>query len=472
MQSLWGMQTFRRRLSSNTTKVLRKSYDIVIAGGGLVGSCAACAIASDPLLQSLRVLVIEPREPKIWKASPERFSNRVYSVAPGTRKLLEELSAWKTVEALRYRPVRRLQVWESASEAAISFQQPRLDEYVSYVVEDEVLASAVWTRLGELSSQVDVVHNLSAKTYDLPSRRNDMHKKEAGSASRDDSGREDRVKIVLSDGTQLETSLLIGADGPSSAVRQAMGVQYLNWSYDQKGIVASLQLSEAQDNSVAWQRFTSLGPIALLPLDEKRSSLVWSTNTEDATRLLALSDEEFLDALNQALWEEQDKKQLAGRALEYLDRFIGKFGQRPANFQQIPPTLTAVDKGSRAAFPLALGHATRYVVPHVALIGDAAHRIHPLAGLGVNLGFEDVTALRAALRKTVACGAELGSLPHLLQYETQAQRTVVPVMAAVDSLHRLYSTQWTPAVVLRSLGLNLVNACEPLKGRIMQHASL
>ncbi|GAV02376.1 hypothetical protein RvY_12951-2 [Ramazzottius varieornatus] len=453
------------------------TYDVVVIGGGLVGACAACAIASTPTLNTSRVLVIEPRESKPWTTAPEKFSNRVYSVAPGTKKLLEELNVWKIVQKFRYRPVKRLQVWESATDALIVFQNDGLAKNVSYVVEDEVLSASLWTRLGQLDS-VDVYHG-TAK-YTIPSRSRSRDSSASGPADAasgleeetNEPDPDDLVKLTLSTGEKIESRLLIGADGFNSAVRKAMGVKYLSWNYDQKGVVATLHLSEAQENAVGWQRFTSTGPIAILPLNETKSSLVWSTSSDEANRLMRLSDEEFLDAVNFAMWDDSGKNGAAQAALKTLENFFTYLRPSITLTRQIPPTLTGIDQGSRAAFPLGLGHATQYVAPRVALIGDSAHRIHPLAGLGVNLGFSDVAVLRRVIQEAAHNGEDIGSLRYLLDYERDAQRRVVPIMAAVDGLNRLYSTSWSPAVTLRSAGLNFVNACDPLKRQIMRRASL
>ncbi|XP_055337117.1 ubiquinone biosynthesis monooxygenase COQ6, mitochondrial-like, partial [Paramacrobiotus metropolitanus] len=462
-----------RRCYSIPASPVKKYYDVVISGGGLVGTAAACALAADPILQKLSVLVIEPREPTVWNTAPERFSNRVFSITPGSRKFFEELSLWDTIAKLRVKPVRKLQVWESSSDAAISFEPANLDD-ISYIVEEPVLSTALWTRLRQLD-RVQVLHNVKATSYDLPSRRSKLVHGESSHSTKDsqtpDTGGYEAATVTLSDGSQVETSLLIGADGPQSEVRQAMGIQNVSWSYRQRGLVATVHLSEPQDNSTAWQRFTSSGPVALLPLDEKRSSLVWSTSEENAMQLLKMDAESFLDALNRALWDEQDKMGSVNVTLDTLSRVLQKCGIVSRSVQQLPPTLTGLDENSRAVFPLSLAHATKYVLPCTVLIGDAAHRIHPLAGLGVNLGFGDVMDLRKRLREAVQCGYEVNSIAHLLKYETDAQRRVVPVMATVDLLHRLYGTRWNPIVTLRSVGLNFINSLDPFKRNIIAASS-
>ncbi|KOB66577.1 Ubiquinone biosynthesis monooxygenase COQ6, partial [Operophtera brumata] len=171
-----------------------------------------------------------------------------------------------------------------------------------------------------------------------------------------------------------------------------MGVQHLAWNYDQMGVVATLYLAEEGTNSTAWQRLLPTGPVALLPLDSKRSSLVWSTWKDNAKELLQLPEEQFIDALNDALVIFKGANSTAWqRLLPTGTVALLPLGSRRCLL--LPPSVRAIVPASRAAFPLGFGHSTKYIAPGVALIGDAAHRVHPLAGQGVNLGFGDVNHL-------------------------------------------------------------------------------
>ncbi|KAJ4436626.1 hypothetical protein ANN_16757 [Periplaneta americana] len=255
----------------------------------------------------------------------------------------------------------------------------------------------------------------------------------------------------------------IGADGANSQVRKAMNVQYLSWNYHQMGIVATLKLSEPTENVVAWQRFLPTGPIALLPLTDELSSLVWSTSIQQAKELLRLSDESFVDALNDALWKKYPRDKVVDIATQKLNEILESMFLSSNAVRQLHPSIASVEEGSRAAFPLGFGHSTRYVSKGVVLVGDAAHRVHPLAGQGVNLGFGDVQCLSDLLCEAVFNGSTLGNMAHLRKYETLRQRHNVPTMLAVDGLQKLYGTTLTPVVVLRSLGLQLTHALNPVK---------
>ncbi|XP_069344870.1 ubiquinone biosynthesis monooxygenase COQ6, mitochondrial isoform X3 [Eulemur rufifrons] len=263
----------------------------------------------------------------------------------------------------------------------------------------------------------------------------------------------------------------IGADGHNSGVRQAAGIRNVSWNYDQSAVVATLHLSEATENNVAWQRFLPSGPIALLPLSDTLSSLVWSTSHEHAAELVSMDEEKFVDAINSAFWNDANHTDFIDSAGTVLQHAIALLKPTKVSARQLPPSVARVDAKSRVLFPLGLGHAAEYVRPRVALIGDAAHRVHPLAGQGVNMGFGDISSLVHHLSTAAFNGRDLGSMSHLTGYETDRQRHNTALLAATDLLKRLYSTTATPLVLLRTWGLQATNAVSPLKEQIMAFAS-
>ncbi|XP_072392460.1 ubiquinone biosynthesis monooxygenase COQ6, mitochondrial-like [Diabrotica undecimpunctata] len=186
-----------------------------------------------------------------------------------------------------------------------------------------------------------------------------------------------------------------------------MGVHYLNWNYNSTGVVATLKFCEEFDNSIAWQRWLPTGPLALLPLNSSQSSIVWSTTAEDAKRLLKLTNEQFVDAVNEAFWKVFKRSSTIDQAVRSFDTLL-RAANCPADVHRTyPPKVSSIEEGSRAAFPLGFGHATNYIGKGVVLVGDAAHRVHPLAGQGVNLGFGDVACLNKVLGETVYSGSSL-----------------------------------------------------------------
>lgn len=440
--------------TENTTEIEQTQWDVIVSGGGMVGSALACALGHSKILAEKKILLLETSKSTDYIIDPEKYSNRVCALNPSTKSLFETFGAWEKICSLRMKEVKKLQVWESSSDAMIAFQQPEMAKDVAFIVENDVILKSLMECLHTLSSRVHVLNGAKAVKLNLPTQEKD-----------------DLVSVILHDGKILKTKLLVGADGLKSLVRTTMGTKYINWSYNQKGIVATLKLSEPTENVVAWQRFLPSGPIALLPLTDDLCSLVWSVSLPVAERLMQMPDEEFVDALNKALWDDGNMNTFAESAVANLRSVLSTLCPGHDTVRQLPPSILSVQEGSRAAFLLGLGHATQYVAPRVALIGDAAHRVHPLAGQGVNLGFGDVECLVSCLETSVYNGTDIGSLGYLLEYETQRQRHVVPSMAAIDALHRLYSTELMPVVVLRSLGVTLLDVLNPIKERIIKHAS-
>ncbi|XP_053552672.1 ubiquinone biosynthesis monooxygenase COQ6, mitochondrial isoform X2 [Bombina bombina] len=361
-------QLYSRGLHAETPVV----YDVVIAGGGMVGTAMACALGNDPHLRNKRILLLEAGHRKRLDHLPASFSNRVSAISPGSATLLASFGVWDHISSMRLKPYKRMQ---------------------------------------------------------------------------------------------------IGADGQNSVVRRAAGIQSLEWSCNQTAVVATLHLSEATDNNVAWQRFLPTGPIALLPLSDTCSSLVWSTTSEHAAALLSLDAENFVDAVNSAFWSNESQLDLISSAGSLFQSAFSILMPSGTSVRQLPPSVSQVDSTSRAAFPLGMGHATEYVRHRVALIGDAAHRVHPLAGQGVNMGFGDVASLVQHMSKAAFNGKDLGWTSHLLEYETERQRHNLPLLISIDLLKRLYSTKQPPVILLRSLGLQATNAMSPIKEQIMAFAS-
>lgn len=261
----------------------------------------------------------------------------------------------------------------------------------------------------------------------------------------------------------------VGADGANSIVRNSMDVNNFSLSYKQMGVVATLELNaeEASGNSVAWQRFLPSGPVAMLPLTDTLSSLVWSTNVEHAKELLRMEPENFIDALNDAYLKSYKSNTIVNAFMKTVE---GVLALNKNKFQQLPPKVVKLQEGSRAAFPLGFGHASSYVSSGVALIGDAAHRVHPLAGQGVNLGFGDVVTLTDILAEAIYNGSSLDNLQYLLKYEQECLKANVPILVGIHALQRLYCTDFPPIVLARSLGLKLTNNVSPLKQFFMNKA--
>ncbi|XP_056409686.1 LOW QUALITY PROTEIN: ubiquinone biosynthesis monooxygenase COQ6, mitochondrial [Hyla sarda] len=442
-----------RRLSAAAAPL----YDVVISGGGMVGTAMACALGSHPHLRHQRILLLEAGQRKVLEPLPQQFSNRVSSITPGSATLLASFGAWDHICAMRLKPYKRMQVWDACSDSLITFDKEGMED-IGYIIENNVITTALTGQLDAMSEHVEVLYRSRAVGYTWPAPYNSVE----GSPY---------VGIQLADGQSLHTRLVIGADGQNSMVRRSAGMNTVQWSYNHMAVVATLELSESTENNVAWQRFLPSGPIALLPLSDSWSSLVWSTSPEHAAELLRMDEESFLDAVNSAFWSSEHHSDFISSAGSLLRSAVSFLRPSGSSSRQLPPSVSRLGDKSRAAFPLGLGHATEYVRQRVALIGDAAHRVHPLAGQGVNMGFGDVASLVHHLSIAAFNGQDLGSTRHLLEYETERQRQNLPLMAAIDLLKRLYNTKKPPIVLLRTLGLQATNALPPLKEQIMEFAS-
>lgn len=447
--------------SRNIHSSSNEKADIVISGGGMVGTAMACALGHTDFLQDKKIILLESApEKKDFKLS-ERYSNRTCAISPATVGLFQNIGAWDEILQMRCQPVKRMQVWESCSDSVITFNDEELMNDLAYIVENDVILEAIRRQLSSLSDRVEVRYQTSAKSYIIP----------GSTPGHDNVDQNTWVTIETDKGQKIQTKLLIGADGMNSAVRKAGKFHVFQQDYKQQAVVATLEVSGTSDNSVAWQRFLPTGPIAMLPLSSNYSCLIWTTSPTKAKYLKDLQDDNFVDAVNDAFWHERDKDSTVMSISQKYQELLNYVFSDNQVVRQLPPTVVGVDPGSRASFPLSLNHSSNYVKPRVALIGDAAHRLHPLAGQGVNLGFGDVSCLSQVLNEAVQSGSDVGSLYYLSKYETERQRAVLPVVMTIHGLHHLYNTDFSPVVLLRSLGLQSTNALQFVKNKIIQQAS-
>lgn len=434
----------------NSSTAANEHYDIIIGGGGLVGTALAAAISKNKTLCDKRVLLLEGAPPFKGFDVTKPYGNRVSAINKNTIALFESIGIWERMVNIRVKPVKQMQVWDANSDALINFQHDHFADDVACIVENDLMLDSIYSQLNEKAPNV-LVRNLSRiADVKLPSKTG-----------------KNVSEVTLQGGEKFSCDLLIGADGANSLVRKEMDVDVFSIDYKRMGLVATLELSEAADNSVAWQRFIPTGPVALLPLTDKLSSLVWSTTIPHAKELLNMAPEQFVDALNEAFCKEYTKNDLAVKALDILNTMMGSNSN---TLRQYPPRVSGVLDKSRATFPLGFLHASSYVCSGAALIGDAAHRVHPLAGQGVNLGFSDVCFLVESLAEGVYAGAKLSDKHYLMKYEQRSLAKNVPILVGVHGLHTLYTTTFSPVVLLRSLGLQLTNNIPQIKDVFMKRA--
>ena len=284
----------------------------------------------------------------------------------------------------------------------------------------------------------------------------------------------------------LAARLLIGADGINSPVRNFSHIPTRGWDYDRHALVATVRLApqeecsssthtpEVRSHATAYQRFLPTGPIALLALPGDYATLVWSTTAERAAHVKSLAPEDFAAMVNSAFRlnmvdVDYISTQSAGQASEYEWR-TAVTNTAIEDGTRYPRSVISVQDGSVASFPLRYRHADRYVSQRVALVGDAAHTIHPLAGQGLNMGLADVEALVKAIEYTVAHGGDIGIEGNLESYESEMWNKNNRMLGVVDKLHKLYGVSWAPVVGVRGWGLGMVDRFEGLKGWIMGQA--
>jgi 2-octaprenylphenol hydroxylase len=385
-------------------------YDIIIVGGGMVGSALACALGDTPW----RLALIEGRVPdNEWPA--DSFDLRVSAISRASQQLFEQLQVWSAMQAERVSPYQEMHVWDAGGNGSIHFDSADIGEpNLGHIIENRVITRALVQRAAQFDN-IDI---------HCPAKPQHLDLQHGGG------------QLELDSGAILQAELIVGADGGQSWVRQHAGISVSTQDYQQSAVVANVR-TEQPHRHTAWQRFLPTGPLAFLPLTDNVSSIVWSTTPQEAERLCALDSKAFRQELETA----------------YASR-LGRI----------------VETGPRAHFPLRGQHASHYVKPHLALIGDAAHTIHPLGGQGVNLGFADVRALRQTLDAARQKGQAIGSLKTLRRYERSRRGDNLLMLEAMGVFKRLFSNTTPGLRQLRNLGLNLSDRANPLKHFFMSQA--
>ncbi|EOU2464586.1 FAD-dependent 2-octaprenylphenol hydroxylase [Vibrio navarrensis] len=389
---------------------MMQSVDIAIIGGGMVGLALAAAFKES----ELRVAVIEGRVPETQLG--ELPDVRVSALSRSSEIMLRKLGAWQGIIERRAAAYQSMEVWEQDSFAHINFDAASMaQDNLGHIVENRVIQLA-------LLEQVEKMDNV---TLLMPAQ---CHSMAVG---------ESEVWLSLDNGQALTAKLVVGADGANSWVRQQQDIPLTHWDYGHTAIVANVRTMEAHD-SVARQIFTPDGPLAFLPMSQgNMSSIVWSCEPDRAQALMALSDEQF----NKALTSEFDVR-------------LG---------------LCEV-VGERFAVPLKMRYARDFVRERVALVGDAAHTIHPLAGQGVNLGLLDAASLAQEVLALWRSGQDIGAQRNLRRYERWRKAEAAKMIAAMQGFRDLFAGQNPLKKLLRGVGMTVAGKLPGAKSEIMQYA--
>lgn len=280
-------------------------------------------------------------------------------------------------------------MWGHSCDDVLEFhKQHNYQDKISYIVENDLIVDAVTKKINSLN--IDILYDQKVAHYEIPAEP--LH----------------NVKIKFENGDDVECKVLLGTDGAGSQVRKAMGVHYISWEYDQRGIVATVKIAGSTPNRTAWQRFIPTGTVALLPLSDEYSSLVWATTPDNTKALLQMTPESFVDALNSEFNNPASVNEPIQVSTKFTHDVLKFFNLSTGSEPIVPPRVVSVEEKSRASFPLGFGHSSKYVRPGCALLGDSAHRIHPLAGQGVNLGFGDIACFVQLTADSVSNGYPIG----------------------------------------------------------------
>lgn len=382
-------------------------YDIIIVGGGMVGSALACRLAQT----SLKIAMIERQAPTPFDVE-QAMDLRVSAISASSQQLLRDMNVWDEIEAMRSCPYRYLETWENEGSHLLFDSHDMHRDCLGHIVENRIIQLALWERIKDF----DNITVLSGQTI------NHINAQTSG------------YDIQLGE-QQLHCKLLIGADGANSMVRTAANIGVTAWDYQQHAMLISTTTAAPQQD-ITWQKFFPSGPRAFLPLANNNASLVWY---DSPARIKALSS--------------MPLSQLTQEVIEHFPNRLGEF-----------------NINSAGSFPLTRRHAQQYVKPHVCLVGDAAHTINPLAGQGVNLGFKDVDCLSQVITDAVNHGDAWWQESVLKKYEKTRRKDNLLMQSAMDAFYLTFSNHSSPLQFIRNVALKTAQQFTWGKKQVMKYA--
>lgn len=398
------------RLESMISKA--EQTDIVIAGGGMVGLCLALAFARGGLI----VTIVEPMTTDAM--IDDHFDGRVSALAFAGVRMLRVLGVWPRLES-KAQPINEILISDgslerSTSPLSLHFDHREIGEPLGHIAENRDIRASLFAAI-EDEPRISLMTQVAVEDLAI----------EAGGA-----------RVILSSGAEMIARLCIGADGRDSPLRESQEIQTVAWDYPQTGIVTTVA-HECPHAGVAYEHFLPAGPFAILPMTGNRSSLVWTERSIDASRMMNLGEADF--------------------AREIARRFGDHLGK-------------VMPEGPRWSYPLRLELTRAYVKKRFALVGDAAHTIHPIAGQGFNLGLKDVAALAETVLDAARLGLDYGEEDCLKRYERWRRFDSFALAAATDGVNRLFSNDIPPLRLARDMGLGIVDQIAPLRRFFMRHA--
>ena len=399
-------------------KASELEFDLVIVGGGMVGSmlCAAIVKGRTQRSEPLSVCVLENRLPKPFiPGSDPKYDLRVSALSMSSQHMLQYVGAWDGIVSRRCCKYKRLSVWDSEQAGRTDFNASDANaDQLGHIVENRVLQLALQESIAELSN-VTVLSPARLSRYRLT---------------------QTGVQIILEDGKRIKAKLIVGADGANSLVRRQAGINMDKKVYPQHALVATVSTALPQQD-ITWQRFIPTGPQAFLPLCGPQGSIVWYHNEEEIARLAKLDNDTFVELLQKSFPEE-----------------LGEIKSVQA----------------RGSFPITKAHVEKYVTHRVALVGDAAHTVHPLAGQGVNIGLLDAAALAQVLMEACDKGRDFGEEAVLRKYHRWRIGENQLMITALDAIYEVFKPRTSLVQHIRSASMNLVDRVEPIKQIVMSHA--
>lgn len=406
-------------------KQKQTNFDVVIVGGGLVGASLACALASANLKTELKIAIIE--NVAFDDATQPSFDSRTVALSYSSKEIFQTLGLWQSIEKHGACAIKEIHISDKGHMGLSHLRATEQNtEALGYVVENQYLGSALYQQIKEYKN-ITLLCPAVLKDFTHIDNSADNYM---------------QVEVELDGQTQLlSTKLLVAADGGQSFVREQAEVEMRERAYKQTAIITNIACDTAHNN-IAYERFTDSGPLALLPLEDSsevanRYSLVWSVNNEQAETYLGLDDAEFLTLLQQ------------------------RFGNRAGQF---------IKTAKRVSYPLSFARAKETVRPRLAIIGNAAHTLHPVAGQGFNLGLRDVASLAQIIADAEQQQNDFGDVYYLKMYASWRQRDLLQTSLTTDGLVRLFTTKFLPVVVARNMALLAFDMFPELKKQVGRQA--